>query len=64
MYGIDHVSYNVHLLVHVVLSVRHWGPLWETSAFIFEGAIRYCYLCYMEIVRHASKQVFESFLNA
>jgi len=34
---------NVHLLCHLVLQVRNWGPLWSYSCFPFEsvnGVIR------------------------
>ena len=30
--GVQHVSFNVHLLSHLVASVRRWGPLWCSSA--------------------------------
>lgn len=36
LYGIEHCSYNAHLLVHLAQSVRDWGSLWATSAFIYE----------------------------
>lgn len=29
-------SFNVHQLTHIIDSVRNWGPLWATSAFLFE----------------------------
>lgn len=28
---------NVHLLRHLVLHVKHWGPLWAYSCFPFES---------------------------
>lgn len=28
--------YNVHEVLHLPLYVKRWGPLWATSAFIFE----------------------------
>jgi len=40
LYGEEHVSFNVHLLTHIVESVKHWGPLWASSAFVFEDANR------------------------
>jgi hypothetical protein len=36
LYGLNHCSYNVHQLVHLPRSVERWGPLWATSAFVFE----------------------------
>ena len=38
LYGKEHVSYNVHLLQHVVESANHWGAPWAYSAFIYEDA--------------------------
>lgn len=37
LYGKCHISFNVHILEHAAQSVRHWGPLWCQSAFIFEN---------------------------
>ncbi|KAK6471038.1 hypothetical protein HHUSO_G29953 [Huso huso] len=37
LYGVQHVSYNVHLLLHLVKSVKDWGPLWAHSAFLYES---------------------------
>lgn len=37
LYSDRDMSYNVHQLLHLVLSVRRWGPLWATSAFVFEN---------------------------
>lgn len=39
LFGESSVSNNVHLLIHVVLSVLHCGPLWAVSTFPFEGNI-------------------------
>lgn len=36
IYGESAYTYNVHMLLHLVLVVRRWGPLWASSAFIFE----------------------------
>ena len=38
LYGIEHCSYNSHLLVHLAQSVRDWGSLWANSAFVYEDA--------------------------
>lgn len=37
LYGITHMSYNIHQLTHLEFSVRLHGPLWCNSAFSFEG---------------------------
>ncbi|KAM7282555.1 uncharacterized protein ISCGN_002702 [Ixodes scapularis] len=37
LYGVTAMTFNVHLLVHLANSVRHLGPLWAHSAFVFEG---------------------------
>ena len=31
-----YLTYNIHQLLHLGLSVRRWGPLWATSTFFFE----------------------------
>ena len=37
LYGVVHMSFNVHQLLHACDSVRNWGPLWVTSAYGFEN---------------------------
>lgn len=37
LYGVNEMTFNVHILLHLVESVRHSGPLWATSAFCFES---------------------------
>lgn len=37
LYGLNNVSFNVHLCLHLTTSVRCWGPLWAHSAFIYEA---------------------------
>jgi len=37
LYGMNNVSFNVHLCLHLTASVRCWGPLWTHSAFIYEA---------------------------
>ena len=39
LYGIEKMTFNVHILLHAVHSVRMSGPLWGTSAFPFEHNI-------------------------
>ncbi|XP_029838026.2 uncharacterized protein LOC115321885 [Ixodes scapularis] len=37
LYGAEHMSYNVHQLLHLADAVAAWGPLWANSCFPFEG---------------------------
>ncbi|XP_042149211.1 uncharacterized protein LOC121837608 [Ixodes scapularis] len=37
LYGIGAMTFNMHLLLHLAGCVRHLGPLWAHSAFVFEG---------------------------
>lgn len=37
LYGRKEMTYNAHLLSHMHKSVNDWGPLWGTSAFMFES---------------------------
>lgn len=39
LYGVSKMTYNVHILLHAVESVRMSGPFWATSAFPFESNI-------------------------
>ncbi|XP_055538759.1 uncharacterized protein LOC129726105 isoform X1 [Wyeomyia smithii] len=36
LYGIEEMTYNVHLLTHLVASARDYGPLWSFALFPFE----------------------------
>nr|XP_042912670.1 uncharacterized protein LOC122272752 [Parasteatoda tepidariorum] len=36
LYGVLHMNFNVHLLLHLAKCVNVWGPLWLYSAFPFE----------------------------
>jgi len=63
LYGKEHVSYNVHLLTHLTTSVERWGPLWATSAFLFEDANGKL-LTYFHGTRGIAMQIFKSFSGA
>ena len=39
LYGAQAMTFNVHILLHLVESVRRSGPLWSTSAVSFERSI-------------------------
>ncbi|KAK3933039.1 Insulin-like growth factor-binding protein complex acid labile subunit [Frankliniella fusca] len=36
-FGVDNMRYNLHVLIHSVISVRNWGPMWAHSTFPFES---------------------------
>ena len=42
LYGIEHMTFNVHALLHLVESVRQSSPPSLTSAFPFEHNIHFC----------------------
>ena len=60
LYGREHVSFNTHLMTHLVHSVRQWGPLWAQSAFPFEDANGKL-LNLFHGTRSISQQIFTSF---
>ncbi|EEC18802.1 conserved hypothetical protein, partial [Ixodes scapularis] len=37
LYGERFCTFNVHQFTHIADSVRNWGPLWSTSAFVLEN---------------------------
>lgn len=37
LYGLRHMSFNLHLIRHLPEIVRDFGPLWTTSCFMFEN---------------------------
>ncbi|KAK3929712.1 Lysine-rich arabinogalactan protein 18 [Frankliniella fusca] len=41
LYGANCYTYNMHNLIHLTTQVRRWGPLWATSAFLFESCNGY-----------------------
>jgi len=41
LYGEEHVSYNVHSLIHLVDNCRVYGVLDNFSAFTFENAFKH-----------------------
>ena len=61
LYGPEHVSYNVHLLQHIVKSVEQWGPLWASSAFVFEDANRML-LRWFHGTTGVSRQIFKYYI--
>ena len=63
LYGIEHVSYNVHLLTHLAASVKSRGPLWANSAFLFENANGKL-LHSFHVTKGVSKQIFKLLLSS
>ena len=61
LYGLENVTYNVHLLQHISQFVKYWGAPWANSAFLFEDAggdlIRQ-----FHGTRYVSEQIFTNFL--
>ena len=37
LYDVCHMTFNIHLCLHLAQSVKDWGPLWTHSAFVFEN---------------------------
>lgn len=37
LFGIENMSFNVHLLRHIPTTVENWGPLWCYNASVFES---------------------------
>lgn len=37
LYGKEHMTFNAHLLLHLVDTVEEWRPLWNYSAYAFEN---------------------------
>ncbi len=63
LYGKEHVSYNVHVLLHVTEGSKHWGAPWACSAFLYEdagGLIKRLFHGSNSI----AKQIFRNYLSA
>ena len=37
LFGIENMTFNIHLLTHLTNTVQNWGPLWSHNAFPFES---------------------------
>ncbi|XP_062599958.1 uncharacterized protein LOC134261548 [Saccostrea cucullata] len=61
LYGTEHMSFNVHQLLHVAQSVRNWGPIWGTSTFPFEGNGGHL-LTMFKGTQHVSTQICKSLI--
>jgi hypothetical protein len=62
LYGVEQMSYNIHILLHLVESVRNWGPLWCYSAYGFESS-NGLFLKLFNGTQAVPKQVVSSFLT-
>lgn len=58
LYGDRAYTYNIHQLLHLVLSVKRWGPLWATSAFPFENYNNFLANCV-----HGTKHLGQEMIN-
>ena len=61
IYGLRRCSFNMHCLTHLAYSVKNCGPLWATSAFMFE-AQNHNLLKMFHGTQHVAKQIAETFL--
>lgn len=62
LYGIEHLSYNQHQLLHLADSCRKWGPLWSNSAFRFEG-MNNNLLKMQHGTQHTARQIADSYVS-
>ncbi|XP_075527413.1 uncharacterized protein LOC142559720 [Dermacentor variabilis] len=60
LYGQESMTYNAHILVHMVDHVDQWGPLWGFSAFPFES-MNGRLVSLVNGTRYAHMQIIEKF---
>lgn len=58
LYGDRQLTYNVHMLLHLGLCVKRWGPLWAWSAFPFES-----FNGFLSRIVHGSKHIGQELIN-
>ena len=63
LYGLSACTFNVHLHTHLADGVRNCGPLWATSAFVFE-ANNHMLLKMYHGTQYVPKQICETFMLA
>lgn len=61
LYGEGRITFNAHALLHLVDCVREWGPLWNVSAYSYEG-VNGRLVRLVNGTRHAHLQIAEKFL--
>ncbi|XP_070392858.1 uncharacterized protein [Dermacentor albipictus] len=60
LYGKENITFNAHSLLHLVDSVREWGPLWNFSAYPYEN-MNGRLVRLVNGTRHAQWQIVEKF---
>ena len=63
LYGLSSCTFNVHQMTHLANGVRNCGPLWATSAFMFE-ANNHVLLKMFHGTQHVPRQISETFMLA
>ncbi|KAH9384712.1 hypothetical protein HPB48_026723 [Haemaphysalis longicornis] len=61
LYGENRLTFNEHALLHLVDCIREWGPLWNVSAYSYEG-VNGRLVRLVNGTRHAHLQIAEKFL--
>ena len=59
LYGKEHASLNIHLLVHLADSVKHLGPLWSTTLYAYESYNQVFLNSYRQGSKGIEKQITE-----
>ncbi|XP_015249752.1 PREDICTED: uncharacterized protein LOC107097209 isoform X1 [Cyprinodon variegatus] len=62
LYGLEHCSFNCHLLVHLPDCARNWGLLWANSAFVFHDVQSRLLQTYSR-TQSASPLIFKQFVS-
>ncbi|KAM4717502.1 uncharacterized protein FYW61_017580 isoform 2-T2 [Anableps anableps] len=62
LYGLEHCSFNCHLLTHLTDCARNWGLLWANSAFVFQGVHSRLLQMYSR-TQSASSHIFKQFVS-
>lgn len=62
LYGLEHCSFNCHLLMHLTDCARNWGLLWANSAFVFQDVNSRLLQMYSK-AQSASADVFKQFVS-
>ncbi|XP_047213875.1 uncharacterized protein LOC124864964 [Girardinichthys multiradiatus] len=62
LYGLEHCSFNCHLLMHLTDCARNWGLLWANSAFVFQDVHSRLLQMYSR-TQSASSHIFKQFVS-
>lgn len=60
LYGKENMTYNAHILLHLVDCVKNWGPLWNFSCYPFEN-MNGQLVKFVNGTRHAHLQIVEKY---